>query len=490
MDKKYRHLLRATLVALPLACVAMLSSCSYDDYGECPDSDTPATVRVSVSAGEPGDLNGTRAGDDVNADEHEFMHTLYLCILDKDGYVQEMFHEDNGALQNLIAGEAAAATGDVLNWTSENFTLAPGTYTIYAFANVDGYMGENDQTQNVDVMGYLQDQFKMGGGVRTDLPSFRLNDPAGKINFNGGKFIPMSAKKTITVTPNTSDISIGLDRLVSKVQLTVPSNEYVSANSKVQFSDYSQNVPLLGADNGGYGYKQLYGERTAATVEKPFNQPDEVVSFYVNETPPDEPFTVTLNTGKTGAGDISTYVAKTKRTDIPRNSIYPLSLSFPDFGFNLTPTAWLYVTGVPYAVYYNVGINNVLTVEIAIGSYFNFAPGNMSDGKGGYQTTWSWTVPEQQYEGLSTEISQNEIQGNVPAGQGLGNKYTLYLNGKWTDSDGHSYDRTYTVIVDVCHDEAWAMANRIQGGSTTRGAKAGNTVYMLAPEYLNMFKTN
>lgn len=489
MNKKYRHLLRATLAALPLACVAMLSSCSYDDYGECPDSDTPATVRVSVSAGEPGDLNGTRAGDDVNADEHEFMHTLYLCILDERGYVQEMFHEDDGTLQNLIAGEAAAATGDVLNWTSENFTLAPGTYTIYAFANVDRYMGENDQTQNVDVMGYLQDQFKMGGGVRTDLPSFRLNDPAGKINFNDGMFIPMSAKKTITVTPNTSDISIGLDRLVSKVRLTVPSNEYISDNSKVQFSDYSENVPLLGADNGGYGDAQLYGGRTAEVTE-PFKQLDEVVSFYVNETPTGEPFTVTLNTGNTGTSGISTYEAKTKRTDIPRNSIYPLSLSFPDFDFNLTPTAWLYVTGVSYAVYYNVGINNVLTVEIATGSYFNFAPGNMSDSGGEYQTTWSWTVPEQQYEGLSTEISQNEIQGNVPGGQGLGNKYTLYLNGKWTASDGHSYDRTYTVIVDVCHDEAWAMANRIQGGSTTRGAKAGNTVYMLAPEYLNMFKTN
>ena len=314
--------MRTTLAALPLACVAMLSSCAFDDdAAECPDPNAPATVRVSVSAGEPGDLNGTRAGDDVNADEHEFMHTLYLCILDESGYVQEMFHEDDGALQNLIAGEAAAATGDVLNWTSENITLAPGTYTIYAFANVDGYKGENDQAQAVDVMAYLQDQFKRGGGVRTDLPNFRLNDPASKINFNEGKYIPMSAKETITVTSNTRDISIGLDRLVSKVQLTVPSAEYVSAGSTVQFSGYSLNVPLLGADNGGYGDTQLYGGRTAVTAEMPFSQPGEVVSFYVNETNTGDPFTVTFNTGKSGNGDISTYVAKTLRSDIPRNSI-------------------------------------------------------------------------------------------------------------------------------------------------------------------------
>lgn len=490
MDKRYRHLLRTTLAALPLACVALLSSCAFDDDAAdgCPDPNAPATVRISVSAGEPGDLNGTRAGDDVNADKQEFMHTLYLCILDEQGYVQEMFHAEAGSLQNLIVSEPAAATGDIFNWTSDEFTLPVGTYTIYAFANVDGYIGENDQTQNVDVMGYLQDQFKMGmgGSVRTDLPSFRLNDPAGKINFNGGMFIPMSAKKTITITSNTRDISIGLDRLVSKVRITVPDNQYVSTNSTITFSGYSENVPLLGADNGGYGDAQLYGG-TTTTDEIPFTQVGEDVSFYVNETPGGNPFTVTLNTGKSGNGDVSAYVAKTKRTDIPRNSIYPLSLTFPDFGFNLTPTAWLYVTGVPYAVYYSVE-ENAFKVEIATGSFFNLAPGNVTDGDGEHQATWTWTVP--QYEGLNIQTNQDGvIEGNVPAGnEYIGYKYTLHLNGKWTDNAGHSFDRSYTVVVDVCHNEAWAIANRIQGGTTTRGAKAEAPVYMLAPENLNMFK--
>ena len=491
MDKRYRHILRYALAAVPLACVALLSSCAFDDDAAdgCPDPNAPATVRISVSAGEPGDLNGTRAGDDVNADKQEFMHTLYLCILDEQGYVQEMFHAEDGSLQNLIVSEPAAATGDIFNWTSDEFTLPVGTYTIYAFANVDGYIGENDQKQNVDVMGYLQDQFKMGGGVRTDLPSFRLNDPAGKINFNGGMFIPMSAKKTITITSNTRDISIGLDRLVSKVRITVPDNQYVSTNSTITFSGYSENVPLLGADNGGYGDAQLYGGRTATTNKMPFNQPGDVVSFYVNETNTGAPFTVTFNTGKSGNGDISTYVAKTQRTNIPRNSIYPLSLTFPEFGFSLEPTAWLYVTGEPYAVYYKVE-ENVLTVELATGSYFNFTPSNVTDNDGEHQAIWSWTVPEQQYNGLNIQTNQDGvIEGNVPAGnEYIGYKYTLYLNGKWTNNDGNSFDRTYTVIVNVCHNEAWAIANRIQGGTTTRCAKAEAPVYMLAPEYLNMFK--
>ena len=43
MDKRYRHLLRATLAALPLACAAVLSSCAFDDdVAECPDPNAPA----------------------------------------------------------------------------------------------------------------------------------------------------------------------------------------------------------------------------------------------------------------------------------------------------------------------------------------------------------------------------------------------------------------------------------------------------------------
>ena len=484
MDKRYRHLLRATLAALPLACAAVLSSCAFDDdVAECPDPNAPATVRVSVSAGEPGDLNGTRAGDDVNADEHEFMHTLYLYIVDESGVVKKAF-------LNPLADNDLAKTGDLTNWDSEEFTLTPGDYTIYAFSNIDKYEGE---TNNASDNGYdfINTVFHEGYQTQNggDVEEFRLLDPASKIDLANDMYIPMSAKKTITVTPNTSDISIGLDRLVSKVKITVPEDsQYISTSSTIQFSGYAENVPLLGAD-GGYGSAELYGDRTTTTAEMPFNQAGQEVSFYVNETNTGDPFTVTLSTGKSGNGDVSAYVAKTQRTDIPRNSIYPLSLTFPDFGFNLTPTAWLYVTGVPYAVYYSVE-ENAFKVEIATGSFFNLAPGNVTDSDGEHQATWTWTVPKQQYEGLNISLNQDGvIEGNVPAGnEYIGYKYTLHLNGKWTDNAGHSFDRSYTVVVDVCHNEAWAIANRIQGGTTTRGAKAEAPVYMLAPENLNMFK--
>lgn len=484
MDKRYRHILRYALAAVPLACVAMLSSCSLDDDAECPDPNAPATLRISVSAGEPGDLNGTRAGDDVNADEQEFMHTLYLCILDEQGYVQEMFHAEDGSLQNLIEGESAAATGDIFNWTSNDFTLPVGTYTIYAFANVDGYIGENDQTENVNVMNYLQDQFRIGAGVRSDFPRFRLNDPASKIDFANGMYIPMSAKKTITVTPNTSDISIGLDRLVSKVKITVPKdNQYISTSSTIQFSGYAQNVPLLGAD-GGYGSAELYGGRTARTDKMPFNQAGQEVSFYVNETYNGDPFTVTLSTGKSGNGDVSAYVAKTKRTDIPRNSIYPLSLTFPDFTPQFEWQSWEAAIGaVPVEV---VVEENDYIVKIASGNTFKFTVNGVNGTNSQLQSA-TWAHGDVTNQITKIQIGNNAISGAISAGVPAGTQIPLTVTVNWTadytDATGstetRNFTRTYNVTIETI--DIWDTEYK----SSTRSGSW--RAYRLTPEVLNMF---
>lgn len=483
-------MLRCALAAVPMACAVLLSSCYGDEYGDCPATGGDAVpVKVNVSAGVIGDLNGSRAGGDVNAEEHEFMHTLYLCILDEQGYVQEMFHAEDGSLQNLIVSEPAAATGDIFNWTSDEFTLPVGTYTIYAFANVDGYIGENDQTEDVDVMRYLQNQFRIGAGVRTDLPRFRLNDPASKIDFANGMYIPMSAKKTITITPNTRDISIGLDRLVSKVRITVPDNQYVSTNSTITFSGYSENVPLLGADNGGYGDAQLYGG-TTTTDEIPFTQVGEDVSFYVNETPGGNPFTVTLSTGNT-TGGVSTYTATTERTELPRNSIYPLTLTFSDFGISITPRAWLEVLGIGYKVEYTPEKYGVYRVKLATGSYFELTPEAITAGGAPISgVTWKWTQDGNLPTGYVVKIDDNTdtVTGNLPAGgKSYYGEFTLKLNGKWTYNRA-DYDRTYTFIIDVCRDEVWAMGRLIDNGANSRAAEMPDPAYRLAPEYLNMFK--
>lgn len=486
MNRKYRHLLRATLTALPLACVAMLSSCSLDDDAtECPDSEALATVRISVSAGEPGDLNGTRAGDDVNADEHEFMHTLRLYIVNDNGVRRTVKDLSPDLTTNTLA-----QSGDLTNWASDEFTLTPGNYAIYAFANVDGYDGEfgTDNGQKavteMAMTEFLKDCFVIDHEVRDgDLAEYRLYDPASKINFTEGKYIPMSAKQTITVTSNTHDISIGLDRLVSKVRLTVPSAEYVSEKSTVRFSGYSQNVPLLSADNGGYGDAELYGDRTAETEEQAFNNPGSIVSFYVNETYQGDPFTVTFNTGKSGNGDISTYVAKTQRTDIPRNSIYPLSLTFPEFAPQFTWQSWeAGIASVPVEVV--VEENNYI-VKIASGNTFKF---NVTGVNGGTLTSATWSFNED----VSTKITNitnngSTLSGAISAGVGTSIPLTVTINwtGNYTDpstgtSTNRNFTRTYNVIIETI--DIWDTEYK----SATRSGSW--RAYRLAPEILNMFK--
>ena len=486
MDKIYRHLLRLAISTLPLACLAMLASCSFEDeVGDC--GGESATVRISVSAGEIGDLNGTRAGDDVNADKHEFMHTLRLYIVnDNDNGVRRTVLDLSPDLTKNIL----AQTGDLTNYETGEFTLAPGTYTIYAFANVDGYDGEygtdNGQraiTQKA-MTEFLDDCFAIDQQVRDgDLAEYRIYNPAENLVANG-KYIPMSAKKTITITPNTRDISIGLDRLVSKVRITVPEdNQYIGTSSTITFSGYSENVPLLGADNGGYGDAQLYGG-TTTTDEIPFTQVGEDVSFYVNETPGGNPFTVTLSTGKSGNGDVSAYVAKTKRTDIPRNSIYPLSLTFPNFTPQFEWQSWEAAIGaVPVEVV--VEEKNYI-VKIASGNTFKFTVNGVNGTNSQLQSaTWAF-ASDVTNQITDIQIGNNAIGGAISAGVPAGTQIPLTVTVNWTadytdatdSTETRNFTRTYNVTIETI--DIWDTEYK----SYTRGSWCA---YRLTPEVLNMF---
>lgn len=478
--------MRYALAAVPLACVAMLSSCSLDDDAECPDPNAPATLRISVSAGEPGDLNGTRAGDDVNADEHEFMHTLRLYIVnDNDNGVRRTVLDLSPDLTN----NTLAQTGDLTNYETGELTLAPGTYTIYAFANVDGYNGEfgtesgQRAITQMTMTKFLDDCFAIDQQVRDgDLAEYRIYNPAENL-FANGMYIPMSAKKTITVTPNTSDISIGLDRLVSKVKITVPEdNQYIGTSSTIQFSGYAENVPLLGAD-GGYGSAELYGERTAASKAMPFYPPGDVVSFYVNETNTGAPFTVTLSTGKSGNGDVSAYVAKTQRTDIPRNSIYPLSLTFPDFTPQFEWQSWEAAIGsVPVEVV--VEENNYI-VKIASGNTFKFTVNGVNGTNSQLQSA-TWAHGDVTNQITDIQIGNNAISGAISAGVPAGTQIPLTVTVNWTadytDAKGstetRNFTRTYNVTIETI--DIWDTEYK----SYTRGSWR---TYRLTPEVLNMF---
>ena len=503
MDNIYRHLLRLALSALPLACLAMLASCGFeDDPGGCPGGEL-ATVCVSVSAGEIGDLNGTRVGGDENADQHEFMHSLYVYIVDGNGNIAQNF-------ENPIAtGYDEAATGDLVEWMSEPFELNPGTYTIYAFSNFEGHTGITDASQAEQSADKFITSCFDGEVNDTDLNQFRLVDPAGKIKLAGNDgetvFIPMSAKvESVRVTSTTTELSVGLVRLVSKVRLTMPSADINKDAASVTFSGYSTNVPLLGelySGTGDYSYNTntgYYGDRTASTTALLSSSTAEgntvTASLYVNETPGNIPFTVTLNTGN--ATGVAAYTATTLRADIPRNTIYPLTLTFTESGITLTPNAYLQVNGVPaydVSIMYDVTNQDTYTFGITYGSYLTIEP-SVQNVQG--TPIFTWTEAENNPDGMSTP----EHVGGLPA---LGDggilrdfsadsniqdyEYKLSLNAKWTASDGTDYDRTYNIIIAISQDYD-TVADGIIGRLTRSNVRNGRIV--LSSEILNMVDVN
>ena len=494
MKKTYRHILARALAAVPLACAALLSSCYTDEYDGCPtDGQQPVAVRLNISAGEPGDLNATRAeGDEIEGEQHEFMHTLYIYIVDRSGRLVKKF-------ENPLEGSTLASTGDVKSWQTRKFTLEPGTYTVFAFANIDEYQGwVYDEDTQLSGYEFIHDEFKEEGGLRVTFYDFRLVDPASKIDFNKGMFIPMSAKEEITITENydlnsVKTIDIGLDRLVTKVKMTInDAAENIPANSTITFGNYSENVPLMGKDDNENvdDFTTYFGERTKSTTIENVNSGD-VLTFYVNETldGAEKPFTVTLSTENSSG--VSTYTATTERTELPRNSIYPLTLTFSDFGISITPRAWLEVLGIGYKVEYTPVEDGVYRVELATGSYFELTPEAITAGDATISgVTWEWTQDGNLPKGYVVKIDGNTdtVTGNLPAGgTSYYGEFTLKLNGKWT-YDGADYDRTYTFIIDVCHDEVWAMDRLIDNGANSRAAEMPAPAYRLAPEYLNMFK--
>ena len=488
MDNIYRHLLRLALSALPLACVAMLSSCSFEDeVGDC--GGESATVRISVSAGEIGDLNGTRVGGDENADEHEFMNTLSVYIVDGSNNIVHPFKDAIGS----------SNAGELTNWTSDPFELNPGVYTIYAFSNFERHTGITDNIQtSQDAADFIANCFDGNKTTvnTTGLEQFRLEDPAKKINLTApdGKavFIPMSAKvEQVQVTPTTTMLSVGLVRLVSKVRLTMPSADINKDAASVTFSGYSTNVPLLGElykEDEPYNYNtssNYYGERNASattTLQSETTGDNLTASLYVNETPPGKYFTVTLNTGNSSNGEISTYVSSTLRTDIPRNSIYPLALSFPDYAPQFDWQSW--DTGVGAESVEVVVEENKYIVKIAAGNTFKFS---VTGVQGGTLTgaTWNFT---NDVSNLITGITNDGgvLEGAISAGVSAGVDIPLTVTVSWTDditdaggnTTERGFTRTYNVIIRTI--DIWDTEYK----QNTRGSWRA---YRLSPEVLNMF---
>lgn len=480
--KTYAFLLRYALLALPLACASLMSSCSDDDDGGTYDNG-PVTVRLNVSAAQIGDLNGTRAeGDIVPADEHEFINTLKVYIVNDANQIVKDLSPD-------LSSNILAQTGDLEEWHSDPITIAPGTYTVYAFANIEKYKGETDDTQNLTGEAMLGQCFPAGGTLNTDiLNAYRIKNPAKNIDFGKEKYIPMSGvseKLTVTSDMNNGSgagFTVHLDRLVSKVKMTISDfPETVNENTTFTFFGYSQNVPLMEGLTSSAYYGDRTGEFTAKLSEVEDTEGVRQFSFYANETPDSIPFTVTLATDNTTG--VTTYTASPLRCKLPRNTVYPLKLIFPDFTPQFEWQSWEAAIGsVPVEVV--VEENNYI-VKIASGNTFKFTVNGVNGTNSQLQSA-TWAHGDVTNQITDIQIGNNAISGAISAGVPAGTQIPLTVTVNWTadytDATGstetRNFTRTYNVTIETI--DIWDTEYK----SYTRGSWR---TYRLTPEVLNMF---
>lgn len=474
MNKIKRYLYKAMFWLLPWLCAVPLASCSFDDDIDTGGDNAPATLQLSITAREEGDLN-TRVGTEVGQD-NEYMHNLLVLFI-QNGKVVKKFLPD-------LRYNEAAQEGNLKEWVSGDFTLAPGTYTVYAFANIDTYYSEH--------WGSLTGLEEGASVASLDIDNIVLEDnPASKLDFVT-YFIPMSAKEDVTVTSDTRKVSIGLDRLVSKIRMSITGK----AGTKVMalsFGGYADKITL-------FSDKTLEGE--AYTKTKDITIPDGgtleadgtsttgttgrlmIPDFYVNSSPANHPFTVKIKTLET-TGIIHDATAVTQRNELPRNSIFPLTLQLNDYGLDLEAQCWVSPIGsLPVEV--NVGFTQD-TYEITVpeGCQFAFTVkgvkvnGTSKDNINGLSCTWNMPdgVSGIAFDGATTRVTM--VKGHVTAS--VGKTVDLSLLVTWQDN-GATYGRTY--IVKVTTDN---IANFPFKPSQINTRASEFTLDYLGPEMLNMF---
>lgn len=475
MNKMKQHIYRAMLWLLPWLCAVPLASCSFDDDIDT-GGDGTATLQLSITAREEGDLN-TRA-DEVGTNG-EYMHNLCVLIVDGTKVVTKKLLPNT---DDEFAGNTAAQQGNLKSWVSDPFTLPEGTYTVYAFANIDTYYD--------NLWGSLTG-LQSGASLTTlnvDIDNIVLEDPAAKLNFAEGKFIPMSAKEEVTVTSDTRNISIGLDRLVSKIRMSITGNAGTKVTA-LSFGGYADKIGLFSdtqVNDIQYTCQHivLNGEENQS-IQLSKDGTYQFADFYVNSSPANSGYKVTLDTDEKNG---TTYTATTTRKELPRNSIFPIVLNLTGYEVSLNLRCWVSPIGnVPVEVelspdpdYYTCTIPEGCQFEFTVGVTPVSSSGTpaVTDLKG------AWTFDKESITGLVFDNyteGDTTVKGHVTAS--AGEIFNLTFDVTWTPKGGNPTTRRYNVEITTGDIADFPFK---QSQINTRASEF--TLDYLGPEMLNMFK--
>lgn len=442
------------LLARPLAllcCAALLASCySEDEMDGCfpaaPDGGK-ATVRIGVTAERSGSAPSVKAGSDQNAQSGEYIHQLCVLIVDNTTNTLEWKFLSDGSSDPAFAAGSDAEDGNLENWTSEPIEITTGQKTIYAFAN---WAGVNNTQWNT-LIGLEKDE-----KLTTTLSSIVIADPASTISLGNEPYhyIPMSGSIAATVTANTGTISLPIDRLVSRVRLSLrlPEGMNLAEGASLEFTGCAANVGLFRqlTDATQAGEHAAYSFPIATAGAQTLTVPD----FYVNETMLSRPFTVTLHTGNTSGAGIVDYTAQTDLTNLPRNSIYPLTLSPAETEPGLEARAWLSAIGaLPVEIVATADAETYLVTGICVGAQFELSISSITHNGQSYPdlTSVSWTLPDGQegifFDGGTSTVEGETVSGYISADDRyIGQDRTLQAHVAWQENS-KTYERVFNVVI-------------------------------------------
>lgn len=472
MNKIKQHIYKAMSWLLPWLCAVPLASCSFDDdiVESC---EGPATMQLSITAREEGDLN-TRVDDYEIGQDHEYMHNLLVFFIQNNKVVKKFLP--------ILDDNTAARQGNLRVWTSEKFTLDPGTYTVYAFANIDTYY----DGQWGSLTGLGTDEGKSLAELGVNIDNIVLDDPAAKLNFAEDKFIPMSAKEEVTVTSDTRNISIGLDRLVSKIRMSITGNPGTKITA-LSFGGYADKIGLFSDTQvDGINYDREYsvvggeGSQVQLTNDGTYQFAD----FYVNSSPANSGYKVTLNTDEKNG---TTYTATTTRKVLPRNSIFPIVLNLTGYEVSLDLHCWVSPIGnVPVEVELSPD-PDYYTCTIPEGCQFEFTVGVTPVSSSGTPAVTdlksAWTFDETKITGLVFDNyteGDTTVKGHVTAS--AGETFNLTFDVTWTPEGGNPTTRRYNVEITTGNIADFPFK---PSQINTRASEF--TLDYLGPEMLNMF---
>lgn len=290
-----------------LLFTGLLFSCSEDsDVPDRGQEDDLCPVVIQIGSSES---SQTRAFLEEDFEDHEYIHSLCVFLVNAEtNLIEEKWMLEDGTSEPEGTGTENA--GNITKWTSPEVLVQAGPKIIYAFANWKTaknatWTGIIDRVENTTL-------------TQEELNNIVLDDPASKINFGGGKYIPMSLSHSFTLSASTGSIEVWLVRLVSRIDVTVTNNSDEDvALSGFSMSDFATKVRLMeGSSATITGNHISYSEDNAPIFLEKLTGKKEF-SFYVNETLNEQPYSIKI-------GEYTGTIAQQK--PFPRNNYWQINL--------------------------------------------------------------------------------------------------------------------------------------------------------------------